>query len=83
MKISQKSRIEWGYRTGDDGEWIVVDKKILEEAPVPDGIEKRIGFEGTPDPNSGFCCYYNEGRLVNADKDVTQPSKWLGKAEAK
>jgi hypothetical protein len=28
-----------------------------------EGIEKMIGFEGRPDPASGFYCVYDGGRL--------------------
>jgi hypothetical protein len=56
--VSAKDVLEWGYKEeGQDdastGDWIVVDKSILESTDVPDNIEKQIGFEGKPDPNSG------------------------------
>jgi hypothetical protein len=73
LKISQKSRAEWAYQK--EGEWIVVDKKILDEQEVPNGIEKLIGFAGRPDPSSGYYCLYNEGRLVSGESEVRQPSK--------
>jgi hypothetical protein len=54
--------LEWGYKEGDAdeqgiiaGDWTVVDKSILESDDVPDNVEKMIGFEGKPDPNSGKC----------------------------
>ena len=28
-----------------------------------DGLEKEIGFEGTPDPATGFYCIYDGGKL--------------------
>ena len=47
--------VEWGYAASDDSnDWTKVDKLVLENAP--DGLEKVIGFEGKPDPNSGFYC---------------------------
>jgi len=46
----------------DDGEWIIVEKSVLTDAPK--GIEKEIGFEGRPDRATGFYCHYKEGRLV-------------------
>lgn len=39
----------------DSEEWVVVDKSI----DVPDKesqIDRKIGFEGTPDPNTGYYC---------------------------
>ena len=39
----------------------MVDKSVVEGAP--DSIEKLIGFEGRPDPSTGFYCVYDNGRL--------------------
>lgn len=88
LQVSPKDKIDWGVKetssSSSDSEdvWFVVDKSILEEESssdisVPDALEKLIGFEGTPDPASGYYCYYNEGRLVNAEKDVKAPSTRL------
>jgi hypothetical protein len=69
LKVSPKAQIEWGYQTSSDSEndddenttdstescWITVDKAVLESIPVK-GIEKLMGFEGTPDPTTGFYC---------------------------
>lgn len=66
--MSQKDKIEWAYWQGgdDDGTWVAVDKSVV----MPDGIEKQIGFEGTPDPATGFYCMYDAGRLLGKqDKD--------------
>jgi len=48
--------VEWGYAAagGDENKWTSVDKSVLSGAP--DGIEKMIGFEGKPDPTTGFHC---------------------------
>jgi hypothetical protein len=73
LQISQKSRAEWAYQK--EGDWIVVDKKILEEQEVPNGIEKLIGFAGICDPGTGFYCLYHEGRLVKGEGEVKEPSK--------
>ena len=35
--------------------WVTVDKTVLDTIPVK-GIEKQMGFVGTPDPNTGFYC---------------------------
>lgn len=63
LQVSAKDKIQWAYWEGtdDDGSWTVVDKKAVEGAP--DGIEKQIGFEGRPDPATGFYCVYDGGRL--------------------
>ena len=50
-----------------------MEKDVLEQG-VPDGIEKLIGFEGRPDPATGFYCMYNEGKLVNSDDDLKNRS---------
>lgn len=67
LKISNKVTLQWAYAEGgdDDTTWIAVDKSILDDSPtsVPDGIEKMIGFEGTPDPATGFYCVYDGGQL--------------------
>lgn len=73
LKVSSKDRIEWAVKV--DGDWVIVDKSILEKEDVPTGLEKLIGFEGKPDPGSGYYCFYNEGRLVNSEVDVKPPSK--------
>jgi hypothetical protein len=59
LLISAKAQIEWGYSadtSGSDNEdtYVVVDKSVLDEASA--GIEKLIGFEGVPDPATGFYC---------------------------
>jgi hypothetical protein len=70
LQVSPKKAIEWGYFSDDDDTWKVVDKvvmdgdatsKIAETEGV--GLEKLIGFEGRPDPASGFYCVYDGGRL--------------------
>ena len=51
---------EWGYLV--DSTWKVVN---IKETLVndTDGMEKEIGFEGTPDPATGFYCIYDGGKL--------------------
>ena len=63
IQMSGKKALEWGYLTGDDekSEWKIVDKSCLTD--VVEGLEKLIGFEGRPDPASGFYCAYDGGRL--------------------
>ena len=52
----------------ENDSWTTVDKSILEEQPPPEGIEKLIGFEGRPDPATGFYCVYDGGRLKLGDE---------------
>mmetsp|Transcript_17987 Transcript_17987/g.41467 ORF Transcript_17987/g.41467 Transcript_17987/m.41467 type:complete len:217 (+) Transcript_17987:195-845(+) len=63
LQLSSKPDIEWGYLKGDNdsGEWKIVDKTCLTDAV--EGLEKMVGFEGRPDPASGFYCVYDGGRL--------------------
>ncbi|KAL7485105.1 hypothetical protein ACHAW6_010708 [Cyclotella cf. meneghiniana] len=73
VQIPPNAVLEWGYvmpKEGDDddigsGDWILVDKSKGDDAPS--GIEKKIGFEGKPDKNTGFYCYYHEGRIVDRE----------------
>ena len=60
--------LEWGYLSGEDDntqDWTLVDKSVGDEAPA--AVEKKIGFEGKPDKNTGFYCYYHEGRIVDRE----------------
>lgn len=63
LQFSSKKTLEWGYHSGDGEkiEWKVVDKSAIADAV--EGLEKLIGFEGRPDPASGFYCVYDGGRL--------------------
>ena len=65
LQVSTKDKIEWACWEGsdDDGSWTVVDKSAVDAAP--EGVEKLIGFEGKPDPASGFYCVYDNGRLTS------------------
>lgn len=76
LKISPKKPVQWAYWSDDASAWTAVDKAILDnenDDSVPENLEKIIGFEGKPDPNSGYYCVYNEGRLVN-DSETARPS---------
>jgi len=70
LQVSIKDKIEWAYRKSDEEEWVIVDKSVLESKDIPEGVEKMIGFEGNPDPASGYYCVYNEGRLVTSESDM-------------
>ena len=65
LQISPKKILEWAYYQDDQEVWTVVDKSILTTTGtvVVEGIEKLIGFEGRPDPASGYYCVYDGGRL--------------------
>ncbi|KAL3921311.1 MAG: hypothetical protein SGARI_006711 [Bacillariaceae sp.] len=67
LQVSAKKPIEWGYYNDGDDQWKVVDKAILNDNTV-EGLEKMVGFEGRPDPASGFYCVYDGGRLKLGDE---------------
>jgi hypothetical protein len=70
--VSNKKTLEWGYYKDDGEEWVVVDKSVLDdESNQTDGLEKLIGFEGRPDPATGFYCVYGEGALLTKLGDET------------
>jgi hypothetical protein len=47
------------------GKWVVVDPKAADAVVAGQkDFDKSIGYEGTPDPSTGYYCTYNEGRLV-------------------
>ena len=46
LKILPKDRVEWAYLA--EGQWLLVNKDVGQDAPS--GMEKKIGFEGKPDP---------------------------------
>lgn len=73
LHVSQKDKIEWAYWDVEGEDWILVDRDVLGDV-VPDGFEKMIGFEGRPDPATGFYCMYNEGKLVTSDEDMKNRS---------
>ncbi|KAG7368017.1 hypothetical protein IV203_030760 [Nitzschia inconspicua] len=67
LQISNKKTLEWGYYQEQDEVWKIVDKSVLDTEEV-EGLEKMIGFEGRPDPSTGFYCVYDEGRLKLGDE---------------
>jgi len=53
LKVLPKDKVEWAYAsksTPEQEDWIAVNK---DTASAPSGIEKKVGFQGNPDP-SGF-----------------------------
>lgn len=68
LQVSNKKTLEWAYFAKELEEWTTVDKSILEAQPPPAEIEKMIGFEGRPDPSSGFYCVYDNGKLKLGDE---------------
>jgi len=78
LQVSPKEKIEWAYWDAEGDDWVIADKNVLQEEELPDGFEKIIGFEGRPDPASGYYCVYNEGKLVSeGDEPLTRSSKKL------
>ena len=76
LQVKPKDMVEWGYRatnSDDEPSWSPVDKSVCDDAPK--GVEKKIGFEGSPDPNSGFYCHYSSGRLVDKSDAAKQMAK--------
>lgn len=73
MKIPPNAVLEWGYLNGEEEgdeekkEWLTVDKSKGDDAP--DGIEKKIGFEGISHPPTGYYCFYNQGRIVEKEDE--------------
>lgn len=62
--MKPKDNLEWAYWQDEPEEsWTVVENSVLDDAPT--GLERQIGFEGRPDPASGYYCLYNDGRLVD------------------
>jgi hypothetical protein len=76
LKVTPQIKLAWGYfqTTGDvatpvdggavSGKWVVVDPKAADAVAGQKDFDKSIGYEGTPDPSTGYYCTYNEGRLV-------------------
>jgi hypothetical protein len=80
LQILNKDKIEWGYSlSSDDNDFVAVNVKQV----TVDGVDlKSIGFEGTPDPVTGYYCHYENGVMgataVNVDKSSNTDS---GKGE--
>mmetsp|Transcript_46172 Transcript_46172/g.90171 ORF Transcript_46172/g.90171 Transcript_46172/m.90171 type:complete len:239 (+) Transcript_46172:105-821(+) len=76
-RLRRGDTVEWGYGApgGDDGggrTFVAVDKTVLDGAPA--GVEGRVGFEGTPDPKSGFYCSPDAGRISDKTDAASQRS---------
>lgn len=56
-----KALLQVGYRPADGADFAPVGKKGADDVPVDDA---EIGFEGLPDPASGYYCSYKDGKLV-------------------
>jgi hypothetical protein len=80
LQVSTKDTVQWAYWNDDPEEWVIAAKAIVDNATdIPADVEKgkAIGFEGLPDPSSGFYCCYSEGRLVNSASDMKAASRKL------
>lgn len=67
LKVLPKDKVEWAFSTSftpEQADWTLINVKDVAQN-APSGIEKIIGFEGKPDPASGFYCHYEGGRLVD------------------
>ena len=68
-KVKPKDAVEWGYSEGDEEEFTLADKTVASNLK---GVERMVGFEGLPDPNTGSYCHYKEGRLVDKSDETKQ-----------
>ena len=68
IKVGAKDAVEWAYLEGD--EWVQVDPKDESFMNVDniDKLDKLVGYEGKPDPATGFYCHYENGKLI--DKQI-------------
>lgn len=69
-KVKPKDTVEWGYSEGDGEEFTLADKTVASN--IAKGTEKKVGFEGLPDPNTGSYCNYKADRLGDKSDDVKQ-----------
>jgi len=68
LKFTSKTILEWAYYNDETEEWIVVDKNTIvadSEETNNNNIERKLGFEGTADPNTGYYCHYDQGKMVD------------------
>lgn len=62
---------------GDD--WTLLDpKSLLEGASETTGVEKKIGFQGAPDPATGFYCVYDGGKIKLGDETSFNKGEYKG-----
>lgn len=68
LQVAPKDVVEWGYFSDETDDWVQVDPKDEALRLTVKNLEKKVGFEGKPDPASGFYCHYENGKLV--DKQI-------------
>ncbi|KAG8466086.1 hypothetical protein KFE25_005656 [Diacronema lutheri] len=56
-----KAPLQVGFRPAEGAEFELLAKKAPDAAPISD---VEIGFEGLPDPATGYYCSYKDGKLV-------------------
>lgn len=70
--LASKPKIQWGYRVapaegegeGEEGRWAAVDGSCVEDVDDADqGLPKRVGFRGRPDPATGSYVDIAGGRI--------------------
>jgi hypothetical protein len=84
-KILPKSQLVWGYyKEGEGNGWVEVNVKEV-DMTIPEGVEKKIGFEGVADPPSGYYCVYKEGRMVTGSEKQSgvQQGRGVGPSSGK
>lgn len=64
-----KAPLQVGVRPAPEAEFEPLGKK---SADVPEVSDEEIGFEGTPDPASGYYCSYKDGRIANFEYESAQ-----------
>lgn len=71
-----KSILEKGVVDDDDDE--DNNGNVVVVVAVPEHLEKMIGFEGRPDPSTGFYCVYEEGRRKLGEESSFKLNKATG-----
>ena len=49
LKVLQNTKVQWGYKKNEE----IIEVKTKDVEPTI-GLEKKIGFEGTPDNRTKF-----------------------------
>jgi hypothetical protein len=74
LQISIKDRVEWGFQS-ESNEWVAVNVKDVNVESID---AKTIGFEGRPDPASGYYCHYDvtsKGtKVLNLEYEKGEPN---------
>lgn len=85
LLISSKDKVEWGFQSNnnnnnnendnDTNKWVAVNVKDVNVDAVD---VKKIGFEGRPDPASGYYCHYDVSskgtKVLNLENEKDEPN---------